>query len=237
MHDEYGVGLILRGCQKSLSGRGTVTAGVGDVITCNPGEVHDGSPVGMGGRSWTMLYFDQERIGTLFDDLREGRGGSFEFEQPALRSSRTANGFHSLFSALTDQHIRGGPSAEELLVLLLAEMLPWRRSPLPCHSAAVKRVRERIDAAPDEAASLSELAREAELSRFQLLRIFRKATGLTPHAYLMQRRLHLARRLITGGMPLAEAAATSGFADQSHMTRLFGRIYGPSPGRFSPEAR
>ena len=40
---------------------------------------------------------------------------------------------------------------------------------------------------------------------------------MTPHAYLLQRRLHQARRLIAGGMPLAEAAAHSGFADQSHM--------------------
>ncbi|HTN99015.1 MAG TPA: helix-turn-helix transcriptional regulator, partial [Nordella sp.] len=71
------------------------------------------------------------------------------------------------------------------------------------------------------------------LSKFQLLRGFCKATGLTPHAYLVQRRVALARTLIAGRLPLAEAALTAGFADQSHMTRLFVRTYGVSPGLYA----
>jgi AraC-like DNA-binding protein len=46
---------------------------------------------------------------------------------------------------------------------------------------------------------------------------------------MMQRRVAMARRLIARGLPLAEAAAACGFADQSHMTRLFVREYGVSP--------
>lgn len=71
------------------------------------------------------------------------------------------------------------------------------------------------------------------MSRFQLLRGFAAATGLTPHAYLMQRRLHLARCLIQTGVPLAQAAAEAGFADQSHMTRLFSRCYGVTPAAYA----
>lgn len=71
------------------------------------------------------------------------------------------------------------------------------------------------------------------MSRFQLLRGFAGATGLTPHAYLVQRRIHLARRLIATGIPLAEAAIASGFADQSHMTRIFTRNHGISPGAYA----
>jgi AraC-like DNA-binding protein len=77
---------------------------------------------------------------------------------------------------------------------------------------------------------LLDLARETGLSRFQVLRGFVRVTGLTPHAYQVQRRVALARGLIARGRPLAEVAATCGFADQSHMTRQFVRIYGVSPG-------
>ncbi|MNW13279.1 Virulence regulon transcriptional activator VirF [compost metagenome] len=56
---------------------------------------------------------------------------------------------------------------------------------------------------------------------------------MTPHAYQIQRRLLLARQLIRRGMTLADAAAASGFADQSHMTRLFVRTYGVSPRRYA----
>ncbi|SQI36332.1 AraC-like ligand binding domain [Serratia plymuthica] len=43
-HDQFGIGLMDRGAQKSLSGRGRVESSAGDIITVNPGEVHDGSP-------------------------------------------------------------------------------------------------------------------------------------------------------------------------------------------------
>jgi AraC-like DNA-binding protein len=49
--------------------------------------------------------------------------------------------------------------------------------------------------------TLSDLARSCGLSRFQVLRGFARSTGLTPHAYLVQRRIQLARRLIAGGTP------------------------------------
>ncbi|MFZ1346580.1 MAG: helix-turn-helix transcriptional regulator, partial [Tabrizicola sp.] len=80
---------------------------------------------------------------------------------------------------------------------------------------------------------LAELAQMSGLSRFHFLRSFAKATGLTPHAFRLQARLHLARRLIQAGQPLADAAVEAGFADQSHMTRLFTRSYGMTPGGYA----
>lgn len=56
--------------------------------------------------------------------------------------------------------------------------------------------------------------------------------GLSPHEYLVQRRLDMARHLIVGGADLARAAADAGFSDQSHLTRLFKSAFGLPPGRF-----
>src|SRR3546814_9824655 len=50
-HDTFGIGLITEGAQRSWSGRGAVEAACGQLITVNPGEVHDGKPVGPA-RSW-----------------------------------------------------------------------------------------------------------------------------------------------------------------------------------------
>ena len=77
------------------------------------------------------------------------------------------------------------------------------------------------------------LAAGSGLSRFQVVRGFARATGLPPHACLLQRRVHLARRLIAAGTPLAEVAARCGFADQSHLTRVFGRTFGLPPGAYA----
>jgi AraC-like DNA-binding protein len=86
---------------------------------------------------------------------------------------------------------------------------------------------------PARPVTLAALASLSGLSRFHFLRSFARATGLTPHAFQVQARLHLARRLILAGQPLADVAAEAGFADQSHLTRLFARSYGMPPGRYA----
>ncbi|HEV2611005.1 MAG TPA: AraC family ligand binding domain-containing protein [Noviherbaspirillum sp.] len=56
-HDQLGIGVMIHGAQSSLSGHGIVEAGMGDTITVNPGEVHDGAPLGGAARAWKIMYF------------------------------------------------------------------------------------------------------------------------------------------------------------------------------------
>lgn len=234
-HQQYGIGVIHRGAQRSMSGRGVVEAGPGDTITVNPGEVHDGMPIGDGGRAWSMLYFDPAMIDVAAEDISEGAYGAREFHHPAMTDRTTAGLFLHLFAAMTGpDEAASSVHREELLLSLLAGVIAQEASePTQAVPMAIRRARALIDDAPTDAVTLADLARECGLSRFQVVRGFARATGLTPHAYLMQRRIDLARSLIAGGMPLAEAAAASGFADQSHMTRLFVRNFGISPGAYS----
>ncbi|MBN3750550.1 helix-turn-helix transcriptional regulator, partial [Burkholderia sp. Se-20373] len=101
---------------------------------------------------------------------------------------------------------------------------------------AIRLARERLDAAPAAPVSLAELADLSGVSRFQLLRGFARELGITPHAYLIQSRARLARALLASGLPIADAAAEAGFADQSHLTRAFARQFGITPGRFTQAA-
>ncbi len=61
--------------------------------------------------------------------------------------------------------------------------------------------------------------------------------GLPPHAYLIQRRLDLARKAIESGISLADAAIVSGFSDQSHMTRRFKAAFGVTPGQYQKDLK
>ena len=239
-HEQFGIGVIDRGAQKSLSGRGLVEAGAGDVITVNPGEVHDGMPIGDSARAWRMLYFAPSLIADAVTDLSEGRTGEYEFACPVVGDTVIADRVSRLFAALTsdggaDAKIRG----EELLLTLLASQVTERKKLRGSRSFpnSVFAARSLIDDDPAAPVTLADLAQASGLGRFQLLRGFAKATGLTPHAYLVQRRTDMARRLIAGGASLADAAAASGFADQSHMTRSFVRRYGVSPGVYADAVR
>jgi AraC family transcriptional regulator len=80
--------------------------------------------------------------------------------------------------------------------------------------------------------SLGEIAAAAHLSPFHLARLFKKVTGVTPHQYLVQVRVHSARSLLTAGAgarSLADIAVAVGFSDQSHLTRQFKRVLGVTP--------
>jgi AraC-like DNA-binding protein len=230
MHEQFGIGLIHRGAQKSLSGRGMVEAGAGDAITVNPGEIHDGMPIGDHGRAWQMLYFAPRMIAEAIDDVTEGGTAEFEFHQPVISGSLIASRFRGLYHALTTETETIG--GEEALLTLVAAVRPRPRA-LPSPSTKIDRLRALIDDDPARARTLADLADEAGLSRFQVLRSFAQASGLTPHAYMLQRRVNLAKHLIGRRVPLAEAALEAGFSDQSHMTRLFRRTFGISPGAYA----
>jgi len=84
-----------------------------------------------------------------------------------------------------------------------------------------------VDALP-----LGNLAALAGMSRYQLIRGFRAATGLTPHAWQLNQRINQARACLRAGKALADIAHNLGFADQSHFQRMFKAHTGVTPGSY-----
>ncbi|MES2038553.1 MAG: AraC family transcriptional regulator [Pseudomonadota bacterium] len=232
MHEQFGIGVVVQGAQKSLSGIGMVEAMAGDTITVNPGEIHDGMPIGDSGRSWQMLYFEPTLINSIMADISEGKTSQAEFSLPVMRDVRISQAVRHLFMTMTASPGVHMP-AEEQMIMLFARVMQQATMLSQAVPQAIHHARSRIDDDPTAILSLQDLAQQSGLSRFQLLRAFAKVTGMTPHAYILQRRLHHARRLIAAGTPLVQVAIDSGFADQSHLTRLFVRNFGMSPGAYA----
>ncbi len=230
-HDGYGIGVVEFGAQRSWSGLGTVEARPGDVIMVNPGEMHDGAPLGSAVRGWRILYLD---LATMRAETGDDLPAAIEIVRPVAGDPALAALIRRLFCAW-----HGGESdplaiEEGVLRAVMAAALRHgvAAAPEPRASPAVARARARLDAAPERRVTLAELASLAGVSRFQLLRGFAREVGVTPHAYLVQRRVGLARRLLAAGRAPAEAALESGFADQAHLTRAFRRQFGITPGRY-----
>ena len=103
---------------------------------------------------------------------------------------------------------------------------------LTVDTRAVELVREYLAAHAREQTAASTLEKIAGTDRFTISRHFRWAFGTSPDRYRTQRRLALAQAAIESGQSLAQVAADTGFADQSHMTRQFKRTYGLTPTRW-----
>jgi AraC-like DNA-binding protein len=82
----------------------------------------------------------------------------------------------------------------------------------------------------DEAVTLEDLAELVRLSPSHFCRMFKAATGVTPHRWLNNLRIDRAKALLLAGEPLAQVALATGFNDQPHLTRVFGQTEGVSPG-------
>ncbi len=231
-HDTFGLGVILEGSQRSWSVVGQVEAAAGDAIMVNPGEMHDGVPLG-GARAWRIVYLDPEIVART---IGEETGVADFTMRPVARDGRLAARIARLA-----QRVESGDrlAAEEDLagcLLRVFERHEVRGPRRTGHSPSVARAVQRLDDAPEVPISLDALARACDATRFQLLRGFAREVGTTPHAYLVQKRVSVVRRLLASGLSLADAASAAGFADQSHMTRAFARHVGVSPGRYRDAA-
>lgn len=85
----------------------------------------------------------------------------------------------------------------------------------------------------DDDLSLATLAAVAGLSPSHFARRFKAALGEAPHRYVLARRVNGAKRLLLETeIPLAEVAAETGFSSQAHLTGIFGRAVGMTPGAY-----
>jgi AraC family transcriptional regulator len=106
-----------------------------------------------------------------------------------------------------------------------------KTSPLP--QRILNRVREKIEESLDHDISLAALAEESGYSRAHFLRMFREAMGMTPHQYVLDVRLRHAQEWLRKKDPaLIDIAALCGFSSQSHMTNVFRKRLGVTPGEF-----
>ena len=228
-HDEFGIGFLVEGGQESWRRRGLVEGQAGDIITVNPGELHDG--IGRQGetRHWRMLFISSEAV----TDLMGRPAAQVEFCNPVLRDPCKTAQVAQAVAAMTSD-VQDTAQIEELLmraVRCLADDTGIQQL-TKLQSADVAMVMDQIKEDFASPLVLSDYAETTGLSRYQILRRFAQEVGTTPHAYLTQHRVKEARRYLRAGILLAEAALASGFADQSHMTRAFVEQLGMTPGKY-----
>jgi transcriptional regulator of acetoin/glycerol metabolism len=119
------------------------------------------------------------------------------------------------------------------VISTLEKMAPTPQAHGGLSPAAMRRVREYVDAHLGASMDLAMLAGIAGVSIHHFARGFKQSAGVTPHHYLVQKRVERARDLLAQtDLPLSEIAYAVGFSDQSHLARHFRQMLGVTPGQF-----
>jgi AraC family transcriptional regulator len=181
--------------------------------------------------------FDDEFIGRIVTQMDGKRP-----RDPEFRSAIRDRSLNQIFSLLAAEFIAGNPTgriyAESLAEVLAIRFLRFGGTSLQVKASALpsrklSRVKELIEASLDQDLTLKSLAKESGYSRAHFLRMFREATGMTPHQYVIQRRILNAEKLLArDDVSLADIAVACGFSSQAHFTLAFRKQLAVTPAEY-----
>lgn len=235
-HAGYVVGVVTEGCEAFYC-RGSIhKASSGDIILINPDSQHDGEAAIESGWKYRVLYPGERHLAGLGNN-----GAKPRFRHSLVRDEELAGRISAFHQSVENNAC---PVERETLWQDVTWDLVQRHCEAPTTKTYEYRDPDRIriirEILNDEAiigVTLDDVAKRVGWTTWHMVRSFKAALGISPHAYLVDRRLRRAKSLIDEGVGIAAAAYEAGFVDQSHLSRHFVAAYGFTPGRYRQETR
>ncbi|MEK4851388.1 AraC family ligand binding domain-containing protein [Paenibacillus sp. FSL H7-0756] len=218
-HEEYAVGVTLRGIQQYTLDGSRQASHRNGVMLFNPEQIHDGSSYDRAGIDYVMLYLKPDLMAELLgkQELR--------FTTPIVYDRELAQCICNLSHAV--QSGADESLGSELLVQL-SNLLSHTeiQTPRRMNNAFVTKAKEMMYCSLGQILRLDDLAREFNLSKYQFIREFKAHTGTSPYQFFLNCKVEHARQSIEKNKDIYSAVATFGFTDLTHLNRHFKSVFG-----------
>lgn len=234
-HETFCIGAITAGASNFVMAGMQHHVDAGELVIINPGQVHICSPDDDLPWAFCMLYVDTSWLAALQAELGQQKNPEFQaYTSPVSDNVFLYEGLLDLYQTLID------PDTELLskqgsVIQYFSEVhkhLQSATAELHLENARLKLAADFIHAHCTQDLSLDDISAHAGLSASYLFRAFRKQYDMTPHAYLINRRVQYAQEKLRQGASIADAALEAGFADQAHFQRVFKRLLAATPGQY-----
>ncbi len=235
-HEEFALGLMVDGVKKIHCRGKDYCAPKGSLITVNYDEVHDGRSANHAEYCYRIVYIPIDLMKKIGEEMVSPKSAHY-FSTPVTTDTELAWQLNYIFYLL-DQEDIDLLEAQSVFYNLVAGLLTrhgMEQTGLPDIKSVPKAVGRACTFINDMAChhiTLDDIAAAAGLSRFHFLRVFSASQGITPHSFLLHRRLQLARESIRHGSSIVDAALDARFSDQSHFFIRFKSSYGITPKQY-----
>jgi AraC-like DNA-binding protein len=234
-HETFSIGLISRGRCNYINRTKITQACVGTVVLMNPGDVHACNPARGEPWSYRMLYIDVPWLCETQAAMGVNPSRCLTpFSTIATTQPELYNGLNRLFDTLIDpriEHLEKHSAAVSfmgMVCLRLGTSSSTHDKKAPRLTRAADFIRQNCT----RSLRLEEICAAASLSPSHLIRAFKQAHGLTPHAYQLNCRIEFCRSQLRAGRSIADVAVAAGFCDQAHFQRSFKKFVAATPGQY-----
>ncbi|CAB3785308.1 HTH-type transcriptional activator RhaR [Paraburkholderia ultramafica] len=234
-HETFSIGAVTGGRSVYVNRRASEWIGAGAVVMTNPDDVHACNPIADERWSYRMLHVDVAWLTGLQHELGFGENHAFRaFAQTMTLDPALFDGLNRLCAILVDDHTETLRKESAAITFFSEVQRKLNPASLPDHGASrqLTRAAEFIAENCTRSLKLEDVCKAAELSASYLIRAFKQRYGMTPHAYLINRRIQYSRAQLRRGRLIADVALDAGFADQAHLQRTFKRLVAATPGQY-----
>ncbi|WP_294646603.1 AraC family transcriptional regulator [uncultured Aureimonas sp.] len=241
-HAEYLVGVITAGAHSVWCRGERHSVLPGTLMTMRPGDVHHGNAAIDAGWVQRMFYVDERTMAEILGDRRDASSAPLpDFDRCNRRDAGLAARLERIHDRVHASRLALSRDAAWVafadVVSLLAGGTADEEAKGSASDARARRLVDYLHAHVSEDVGLDTLSSLASLRRRQTIELFRRHTGLPPHAYHIGLKVRLVQDRLRAGEAVAAAAAEAGFADQSHMSRHFAAIVGLTPAAYQQAGR
>jgi len=226
-HQEYAIGVTLRGIQAyTLDGSFQLSHQHG-VMFFNPEQAHDGMAHDEAGLDYVMLYIDPEFLleATQKKDI-------IRFATPIVYDNRIRQQILRLSNAILGEEEEA--LCTELFLDLTDSLIQTDLSTdHKKDNTLIKKAKEMLHSDFENILELDKICKVLHLSKFQLIRLFKAHTGITPYQYFLNCKIEHAKQLIVKNRDVYSAVAECGFVDLTHLNRHFKSVYGITAFEYS----
>jgi AraC-like DNA-binding protein len=230
-HPQLSFGAVISGVTRaSCSGRERLLR-QGDLVLIAPYVVHACNPVVEQPRSYHMLYLNEAWCLENVTALRGRSLAGICGDSSVIRDEGLFAQYLQFVTRLPG--MRATEAAAQLQRLLTAAVDSSRPATSPRQGTTLaERIKQALLECTESRATLDEVARAFGCRKETLIRVFRRAFHITPHAFVNNARIEQAKQRLKAGEKIADVAADLGFSDQAQLHRTFVNYTASTPGQY-----